>query len=402
MKIVHISIYPEENKKHSNAGGVASYTKNLITNISYQKDDKVFILCNKIDRKYKRYTEDNINVIRCFDKNPKYFFQILKEVKKIKPDVIHIQQELGLYGNIFTAYLLQWLLFLLMGHKTLITLHGVVSLKKIDKNFIKENNSNLPIYLTKLAFYIIYKPLCIWAKKIIVHEDYFKNILIKEYNVNKDKIEVIYHGVEDLKCISKENACGILNIESKKDICLFMGYLTGYKGIDLLIEGFAEFCKFNKNAFLIIGAGKHPKLKDDKNYLKEYKRLEDKAKDLIPENQYRWVGFIEEKDIVNYYSACDVALAPYTTSMSFSGPLALAIGYEKPFLTSNVFYDIIKNEDMVFKRNLEDLANKLRKFFESKEKFKNEIIKMKKEKLWNVVGSQTYKVYQIQENKKYF
>ena len=392
MKIIHISIYPLKNEKHSNAGGVASYSKNLVINIPYQKNDEVFILCNKIDGKYEKYIEDNITVVRCFDKTPKYFFQILKEIKKIKPDVIHIQQELALFGGVITAYLLQWLLFLLKKYKLIITLHGVVFLKKIDKNFIKENNSSLPIWLTKIGFYVVYKPLCVWTKKIIVHEEYFKNILINEYKVKKDKIEVIYHGIEDLECIPSDNACKTLGIDSKKDICLFMGYLTGYKGIDLLINGFSEYCKINKNAFLIIGAGKHPKLKDDEVYLKKYKRLEDKAKNLIPKNQYRWVGFIDECDIINYYSACDVVLAPYTIAMSSSGPLALAIGYEKSFLASDVFSEILPKQT-IFKRTATDLAMKLEEFFNDQERFVDVAGEMKKMRLWGEVGNFTYKNY---------
>ena len=182
-------------------------------------------------------------------------------------------------------------------------------------------------------------------------------------------------------------------MDEKKDTCLFMGYLTGYKGIDLLIDGFSEYCKLNKNAFLIIGAGKHPKLKDDKNYLKEYKRLEDKAKSLIPENQFRWIGFIDECDIINYYSACDIALAPYTIAMSSSGPLSLAIGYEKPFLASDVF-DKILPIGTIFKKTSEDLSQKLKEFFENQDKFKNEVEEMKMERLWDKVGIKSYKIYE--------
>jgi len=392
MRIVHISIYPEKDKKHPYGSGVSSYTKNLITNIPYQKDDEVFILCNKIDRKYERYTEDNIRVIRCFDKKIKFFLQILKEIKAIKPDIIHIQQELGLFGGILTAYLLQWLLFLLRKCNLIITLHGVVSLKKIEKNFIRENNANLTVWLTKLAFYIIYKPLCIWSKKIIVHEDYFKNILINEYQVNPDKIEVIPHGVENLKPINKRDACNKLNLSEKKNIILFMGYLIGYKGIDLLVEGFAKYSKINPDAYLIIGAGKHPRFSNNKKYLAEYKRLQDKAKELINKNQYKWVGFIDEKNIVNYYNASDILVFPYTVCMSSSGPMNIAIGYEKPFLVSDVFDKIIENKKMVFRRNPEALADKLKGFFE--EKFKFEIKKMKEERLWNKVGNKTYKIYE--------
>lgn len=392
MKILHISIYPPKNEKHANTGGAAWYTKNLITHTPIGANDQVFVLCDKINGEYEKYIENNITVIRCFDKKPKYVYQLSKEISKINPDIIHIQQELSLYGNILTAYLLQWFIFRFRQYKTIITLHGVVSLKKIDKNFIKENNSNLPVWITKVAFRIIYNPLCFWAQKVIVHEECFKNILTEEYGTNQDKTEVIHIGVEDSQTIEKERACKELRIDSKNDICLFMGYLAGYKGIDLLIEGFAEYGKINRNAVLVIGAGKHPKLRNDEKYLKEYKRLEDKAKELIPENQCRWIGFIDEKNIILYYSASDVSLYPYTVSMSSSGPMSIAIGYEKPFLASEVFNNVL-SEKMLFQRNPKSLAKKLEDFFKDQECFQKDIAEMKANRLLKNIGVTTYNIY---------
>jgi glycosyltransferase involved in cell wall biosynthesis len=393
MKIVHISIYPPKDKKHIKAGGVSSYTKNLVTNIPYREDDKIFVLCEKINNSYERYIEGGITVIRCFDKNPRYIFQLSKEIKKINPDVIHVQQELGLYGGVLTAYLLQWFLLSLRKYKTVITLHGVVSLKSIDRNFVKQNNSHLPTFLVKPAFYVIYKPLCVFAKKVIVHENVFKEILINEYGVKENKIEVIYHGIEDLAAISREDACRKLNLDASKDLVLFMGYLTGYKGIDLLIEGFSEYLKINPNAFLIIGAGKHPKLFADGAYLKEYSRLENKAKELIPEGRYRWVGFIEESDLVNYYSAADVSVYPYTIQMSSSGPMSIAIGFGKPFLASDAFSGFIENKGILFERSPEKLSECLGKFFKNKGDNLDYVKKLKDERIISSVAYKTYQEY---------
>ena len=298
-----------------------------------------------------------------------------------------------MFGNIATAYLLQWMLFFLRKHKLAITLHGVVSLKKVNKNFVRENNSKLPVWLVKLSFKIIYKPLCIWPKKVVVHEEYFKNILVDEYGAKADKIEVIHLGVENLTSLQKNEACERIKLDSSRDLVLFMGYATGYKGIDLLIEGFCEYSKNNPNAYLIIGAGKHSKLKNDEEYLKEYARLQNKAQRLISGNQYEWAGFIKEDDIVTYYSASDVSIIPYTISMSSSGPMAFAIGYEKPFLASDVFSEVIEDKNIIFKRTPSDLSKKLDEFFKNKENFRKGLGKMKEERLWDNIGKQTYKIY---------
>lgn len=392
MKIVHISIYPQKNKKHSLAGGVASYTKNLVENVHYQNNDEIFILCNKLSN-FEEYTENNIKVIRCFDRNPKFLFQILKEIKKIKPDVVHIQQELALFGNIITAYMLQWLIFLLKKEKVVVTLHGVVSLRNVNKNFVKENNSQAPVSIVKLAFKIIFKPICWWSKKIIVHEECFKRVLIEEYNIAENKIEVIPHGVEDFKTISKEKSRSKLNLESNRNAVLFMGYLTGYKGVDLLIDGFSEYAKKNQQAFLLIGAGKHPKLRNDKKYLLEYSRLVKKAEDLISADQYRWVGFIDEANITDYFSASDLSIYPYTIQMSSSGPMAIAIGHEKTFLVSDVFGEIFNDLGLSFERTTSGLCNKLDEFFNEPQKYNNKIENLKKERSWYLIGERLYELY---------
>ncbi len=185
MNIVHISIYPEHNKKYPNMVGLSWYSKNLITNTHYDKKDKVYILCNKINERYEKFQKDNLHIIRCFDRNIKFIPQLSKEIKTINPDIIHIQQELGLFGSSLTAYLLQWFIYFHKKYKIVITLHGVVSLKAITKQFIRENNSSFPVWLVRIAFYLIYRPLCIWSDKIIVHEENLKEILINEYLIKR-------------------------------------------------------------------------------------------------------------------------------------------------------------------------------------------------------------------------
>lgn len=392
MKIIIVSIYPVKGERHGETGGVASYTKNLVSCFPQKKDDVIFVLCDKNRGKIDSYRENGVNVVRCFDKNVFFFFQILREIRKIRPDIIHIQQELGLFGNIVTAYLLQWLLFSLKKYKTIITLHGVVSLKKITKDFVKENSSQLPVLLVRLAFFIIYKPICILSKRVIVHEDIFRDILVNEYKIDSRKVSVIPHGVEDLVSIPRDVACKNLSLDQSRDIILFMGYLTGYKGIDFLIDEFSEYTKINPSAFLIIGSGKHPKLKNDLGYQKEYTRLFEKAKSLIPNSQYRWDGFIKEENIQKYFSAADVSIYPYTISMSSSGPMAIAIGYGKPFFASDVFKGVL-DEDFLFPREKGGAMRKIIDFFENRTTHRNKIFKLKKNRIWSVVSKKTYEIY---------
>lgn len=389
MKVAHVTLYPPRGKKHVSGSGVVSYSKNLISHITAEQA----VVCD-IVRRLERYSEDNIRVHRVFHRRPSFVRNVHKELKNIQADIVHIQQELSLFGNVVSAYMLQWLVFL-HRKKVVITLHGVVDPAKVDTQFVKDNNSRLPVWLVRLAFYVLYTPLMKWAKQIIVHEAHFKKIVVQSYGINANKVKVVPHGVEVVKRTEQLTARRQSGLPEDANIVLFMGFATGYKGIDLLIEGFARYAKNNSRAFLVIGAGEHPKLKNDAAYLQEYQRLQQKAAKLIPTGQYEWHGFIPEDEIGLYYSASDVSLYPYTTAMSSSGPMSFAMGAEAPFLVSSAFADIfVEAPQIVFERTREDLAQKLNDFFTNRTAYLNVSRQLKNERIWPAVAAQTVKVYE--------
>lgn len=389
MKVAHVTLYPPKGKKHVSGSGVVSYSKNLIAHISMDRS----VVCDA-ENSPERYHEDGIDVRRVFRRNPQFIWQVHKELKDINADVVHFQQELSLYGGVVTAYLLQWLVFL-HRKRAVITLHGVVDPGKVDAQFVHDNNSRLPVWVVALAFRIIYTPLMKWARQVIVHEQYFKDIVVDSYRMREDKVKVIPHGVESVEKSERSVARRHLDLPEDADIALFMGYATGYKGLDLLIEGFAKYATEHPRAYLVIGAGEHPKLHSDPSYQAEYARLQQKAAKLIPMGQYEWRGFIPENKIASYYSACDVSLYPYTTAMSSSGPMSFAIGAEAPFLVSSAFADIFSHAShLVFERTPEALAQKLDDFFTNQINYLDISSQLKRERVWPAVGKQTMQVYE--------
>ena len=412
MKTALITIYPPKGKGHIAGGGVAAYAKSLAEHLSAANGaapsagQKVFILANKTHKEKTEYWEGGIKVLRCFDRKPRFCWQVFQTLRQLKPDVAHFQQELGMFGNIFTAFLLQWLILALrlVGIKTVITLHGVVSLENISPEFIQENNANLPVWLAKLAFLAIFKPLGLWANRLIVHDNHLKNILIKEYGFKAKKIIVVPHGVGDYIQLSPEEAQQArqkLGIAPNKKIILYLGYLTGYKGLDLLLEGFAEFARENKDAYLVIGAGEHPRLKKDPKYQAYYRGLRQRAKRLLLREQYSWPGFISEKDLPQYFSLSEVMIFPYTTFMAASGPMALALGYQVPFLASEVFEKAdFANDRLIFKRDPLSLARALADFLKSAQSKNgrtpiaaNYFKQLKADYAWDKVAQKTAAIY---------
>ena len=398
MKIAHISLYPPKWELHCDKSWVAPYTKNLITNISYWKTDEVFVVWD-VDNQEERYTENNIEVRRVFSKWVFFYKNILKEIYEIEPDVVHVQHELALYGNILSAITLRILMKKLQKKwiKTIITFHGIVDVVNIDKEFMKENFSVLPIFLVKFAFRFIFNPLIKHSSEIIVHEKLFKTRILEQYyKKSPDNIHVVHHGIEDFSKDMKTQADARKQIWiwKKEKIILFMWYITGYKWIDLLIEWMREYKKnFWDDFKLVILGAHHPKLKNDESYKTEYKRLQDKAKQSLWDNLDWQSWFVDGEKMSFYYPASDVVLFPYTRSISSSWPMALSIGYETPFLASDVFSDSIDDELLLFEKTAAWLSEKLDFFFKNSDQYAGVIWKMIKERLWDEIGKETYKIY---------
>lgn len=391
MRIAHVSIYPNQGQKHISDSGVASYAKNLLTNMPAEKLN-VYVLCNRVDGKSQRYVEDNMVIVRCFDRGFKFIGQISKQLRRLKPDVVHIQHEIALFGGLLSAFLVP-LLIMFWRKKTVITLHGVVSLARLDKRFVNENNyAPAPVWLVRLGLTILYVPITWLARRVIVHEPHFKQILTSEYGVNPAKISVVPHGVENFTAMSKSAARRQLKITNDQKVVLFMGYAAGYKGIDLLIEGFSHYAKTHPDALLLIGAGEHPKLKYDMNYRAKYTGYKQLAKKKISPNQYRWVGFIPENEVVKYYSAADISVYPYLMAMASSGPMSFAMGLSKPFLASRAFEDVF-DEQFIFDPTPDAMAEKLDRFFANTKLMSEAVLNLRSQRLWPLVSQKTVDVY---------
>lgn len=398
MKITHISLYPPKWELHCDKSWVAPYTKNLAINIPYAQEDEVFVIWD-IDESVENYNEDNIEVRKVFSKWVFFYKDILKEIDTINPDVVHVQQELALYGNILSAISLRFLLKALQKRwiKVVITFHGIVDIVSIDKEFMKENFSILPIFMVKTAFKFIFNPLIRYSDEIIVHEELFKTRILQQYyKKSADNIHVVHHGIEDFSenTISKLEARETIWVLQDKKALLFMGFITGYKWIDLLIEWIKKYKDtYWDNFILYILWAHHPKLKDDENYKSEYKRLQDKAETELWDNVDWQAWFVDGEKMALYYPASDVVLFPYTRSISSSWPMALSIWYKVPFLASDVFSQSIDNEDLLFEKSANWLSEKLSYFFENSDKYSEVISQMRAERIWLEVGKETYNVY---------
>jgi len=386
-----ISIYPPRGQKHSETSGVAPYTKNLVDKLALDKSNRIIVFAEKNGK--EEYCENGVRIIRCWSKSPKYVWQILSCVRQYKLEIIHIQHELFLFGGALEAILFPLLMLLLRTRRirVVVTIHGVVSLKKLDKDFIKANNYNYPPFAIKIVLSCIYRPILLLCTKTIVHEKLFKKILIEEYGTKNSKVRVVPLGIEETTKIDKNLAKRKLGIP-QENIILYFGYLCGYKGIEILIDAFKYL--LNDDCVLIMAGGEHPKLKNDPSYKKYLSGLYKKAEGIS--EKIVFTGFVPEEKIPLYFSAADITVFPHIVSMAASGPLALAVGYDTPFLISDTIGQYLDSKEPVFQRNPIDLSNKIKDCLDgsTRDVLVSIIDKLKVERSWDNVKEMTSNLYQ--------
>ena len=400
MRVGIVSIYPPPRSKHVKRSGVAAYSKNLVD--SLLKYCSVVVFADKIGQISDYESSKGLQVHRCWNRGVTYPFQIFKKLLNEKVDVVHIQHETYLYGGLASLLVFPLLLFLvrLLGKPAIVTMHGVIPLSRVDECFLEENRINGNPLIMRIGLTLIVKIIVPFSTMVVVHENKLRDVLVKEYKCRPSKICVIYHGIEEPEVLVESTVAKTKLGFASKNVILFLGYITGYKNVDLLIDS-AKYLKGNGWVMMIAG-GVHPRLANDPGYQKYLSDLQKKAS-TISKEKIVFKGFVPEEALPDFLAAADLVVFPHNICISSSGPLSIAASYCRPFLVSNSFREIIDFDCIVFENNPKELAHKIDCFFtdatfnlttvECLERFRNS-------RLWSKVAKQTYELYKVLLNEK--
>lgn len=182
------------------------------------------------------------------------------------------------------------------------------------------------IFLIRIYSKVMGKLIRRLATHYVVHSNADKELISKNYGIEKDKIVVIPHGIYDhYKKIEKNVARSRVGI--KEDfVILFFGLLRPYKGVKYLIEAYESLPGdfIEKSRLLIVG-----ETWEDK----ESKEL---AKESNFSNKINVVDrYVSDDEISLYFSASDVLVIPYTRA-SQSGVAHIGMAFGMPIIASEV------------------------------------------------------------------
>lgn len=170
---------------------------------------------------------------------------------------------------------------------------------------------------------------------------------------------------------------------------LFFGLIRDYKGLDWLLEAFADNRLRNFKVKLLIAG--------------EFYSDEEKYRRLIEQYQLSDVvelhnRFIPDPEVGWYFGAADLIAQPYKSATQ-SGVTQIGYHFEKPMLVTNVggLAEIIPHQKVgyVVEPNPQAIADMLVDFFESRRsgEFIENLKEEKKKYTWNTMTSAIFEVY---------
>ena len=237
------------------------------------------------------------------------------------------------------------------------------------------------------------KAILIFGDKFIVHNKKNKENLSNLYDIPKDKISIIPHGileVASIKDISKKEAREHLKIPQNKRIILHFGNIRNYKGLDVLLESLKFIREEIEDAIFIIAGRPWGNWEKYEEIIRN-----DSISDII----IKKLDFIPPSEVEYYFSAADVVVLPYKYFDSQSGVGALALPFKKPLIVTNVggLPDFVKDERVIAKpNNSEDLARVIIKVLKNDDilrKLSRDSEELLKKYNWDEIAKKTIELY---------
>lgn len=346
-----ISSFPARGQTHGKQTvGVAPYAKNMFLGIldfakRYNKAIKITVLAERLAGQPERSQDHGINVHRVWKlNNPISLIALAYHAIRSHAPTVLMQFEFAMFGKIVMLPLtLILLLVLKLAQKRIIlAMHQVPHTMNDIGMHINIAPETWRSDIATVGLHLYYRALLALADRMIVFDEVFKQRLLPFGSYKK--IGVIPHGVEPSERVSRAHARKELGLTNEFVILCF-GYLAWYKGTDWIMEYIATQKKkaFPKPVKLIIAGGPNPQRIDLPYYQRYVESLQTIA--YKSHGNVMITGYIPEKKMSNYFAAADIALLPYRTLMSASGPMAIAARFGTPVVLSETLERIFDAPD---------------------------------------------------------
>jgi glycosyltransferase involved in cell wall biosynthesis len=363
-------------------GGVGRYTHNLVKSLRSNHLDVIVVSSSDGSGDYSGispFNKRNSDVL-------------LKLVKKINPDIIHVQHEFGLYGFFFNS---------LRPSKTstgldkfydecktpiVTTFHTSMYFKQwMQLRNIKEKGNDND-YLRFYSLYKYWRHFINYSSMHRINKDLMSKsasgIVLSNYMRKLiPGTNVVYHGSVPYFQTDKKRieARKMMGLPEKGKLALAQGFITNTKGWDIIRK-----LKLPKDWKLVVNYSKN--FYNDEKIRFEYH--DDKVINLDKR-------YLSEEELSLLFFSCDAIFLPYKVC-SGSGIMFDGLGHGKPFVASDLgFFKEFssKNLGIVAKRDPILFEKAFRQIAKHYTYYKSNVEEFRKKISWDNIAKQHVSIY---------
>ncbi len=298
MKLAYIGTYPPREC------GIGTFTQNLahamLENGKGVKEIMVFAM-NDHNQKYSYPSEVKLSINQ---EQQTDYLEAVNYINLSGADACILEHEFGIYGGLSGIYILP--LLHRLNIPLITTLHTILE---------------TPSYTEKA----ILKEICKMSDKVVVMSHKAIQFLMEIYDVPKEKIILIEHGVPDIH-FDKQESRKEFKLNEKK-LLLTFGFIGRNKGIETVIKALPQIIEKHPEVLYIVLGKTHPNVlrhsgEEYRNYLQVLIKTLKLNEHVLLLNE-----FIDENELFKYLSACDIYITPYPNEAQItSGTLSYAMG----------------------------------------------------------------------------
>ena len=324
-------------------GRGAEQVLSLTEQLKRFKGLEISVLANQIPEASPHETKDGITIFRTWKPNSCVSAtRTIKKLIQIKPDILHIHHPHLYYGAAgYTAIFVLAMLLLakLKGIKSIVWWEHVYPLRKITKSTLDTYHYDASPFILRLGLIIYTRLTSLLVNRVLVQTDLDLQNIKDIYRVeNAQSLLIGMSGKRE----SKDKAKKYLGLGDNRRVLLAFGFISPFKGLVYAIEAMKKVCLSHPDAVLLIAGCGHPRLPDPEAYVDSLRLSAIEAgvdNSVIFHNSY-----VPKCDHSKYFSASEIVLLPYITSLGPSSVGMEAFQYHIPVIATDV--DFIR-EDII-------------------------------------------------------
>lgn len=302
IRLAFVSTYPP---RHC---GIGTFTRALeqVMNTLYLGHPATIVSVN--DGAYRYGTAVSYQIR---DNDPKSFTNAAQHLNRSPVEIISLQHEYGLYGGEAGEHVLKF--YQHIRKPVVTTLHSVLTKHSPKRAWVTQK-------------------ILDGSASVVVMTEVAKDMLLEIFTIDEDKIEVIPHGVPNIRPNQSHAAKRELNLEKRFVLATF-GLLNPGKGIEYAIKALPEIVKQFPNVLYLVIGKTHPV--HQRNFGDGYRQsLEHLVEELNLGKHVQFVNrYLDYRSLVNYLKATDIYLMLQTDpNQAFSGSAAYALGVGAPII----------------------------------------------------------------------